>query len=75
MGVNMKEHFSKCVYLLFFVDGRWEKVRPKGRFKTPLAALRRLVKHANGQKVKATTRQERLQVRVAEIQKKESIYD
>ena len=44
-----------------------EIVTPKGRFKTPLAALRRMLKDSNGQKVKATTHEERLAIRVAEI--------
>jgi len=74
MGVNMAEHYSKCVYLLKVGYGGWNIVRPKGRFKTPLAAIRRMVKDTNGQKAKATTKAEKLKVRVAQITNKESQY-
>ena len=72
----MSEHFSKCVYLLKYDEesNTWEIVRPKGKFKTPLAAIRRMVKDSNGKKAKATTHAERVEVRVAQITKKETRY-
>jgi len=74
MGVVMTDHYSRCVRLLFFQEGSWDIVRPKGRFKTPLAAIRRMVKHSDGQKVKATTHEERIQARADQILKRESVY-
>lgn len=74
MGVNMQEHFSKCVYLLKRSVNGWDVVRPKGRFKAPLAAIRRMIKDSNGKKVKATTRAERLEMRVSELAKRRVKY-
>ncbi len=75
MGVRIADHYSKCVHLLRKVGGEWTLVRPKGKFKTPLAAIKRMVKDSNGQKVKATTKQEKLAVRVAALNRQESQYD
>jgi len=74
MGVNMKEHYSKCVHLLKFDGSSWEIVRPKGKFKTVFAAIKRMVKDSNGDKARATTRAEKLDIRVAELTKRESNY-
>jgi len=72
MRVRLTDHFSKCVYLFRLDNARWNIVRPKGRFRTPLAAIRRMMKDSSGLKVKATTRLEKLQVRVAALQKQKS---
>jgi ribosomal protein L40E len=73
MGVNMKEHYAKCIYLLKNVDGSWERLRPKGRFKSHLAALKRMVKDQKGQKPKATTHKERLEEHIALKAKRKSL--
>ena len=46
-GVRMEDHYSKCVHLFKRRREQWESVRPKGRFKTPLAALRMMVLDTN----------------------------
>ena len=75
MGVNMTAHFSKCVYLLKLRDNLWDVVRPKGHFRTPLAALRRMLKDTNGKKPKATTNRDRLRLRVSQMRNGNVVYD
>jgi hypothetical protein len=74
MGVNMEEYYSKCVHLLKRERDKWEPVRPKGKFRTVLATIKRMVKDSNGQKAKATTRAEKLDIRVAQITNRKSSY-
>ncbi len=74
MGINLREHFSRCVYLLKLDRIGWNVIQPKGKFKTPLAAIRRMLKDSNGEKAKATTRAEKLEVRVSKITKRKTNY-
>lgn len=67
MGVDMQANFGKCVYLLKKRGNTWDVVKPKGKFGTVFAAIRRMVKDSNGQKVKATTRAEKLDIRVSKM--------
>lgn len=67
----MKEHYSKHVRILSLQDYGWRIVRPKGKFKTPLAALKRLNEILEGKKPKATTRKQLLSIKVAEKLKRE----
>lgn len=70
MGVNMREHFSKCIYLLRRERHGWIVMRPKGHFKTILAALRRMATDMNGNEPKPTNNKEKLAKRVKERMKK-----
>jgi ribosomal protein L40E len=67
MGVDMAKHYSKCVYLLKWEGAMWEIVRPKGRFKTLLAAIRRMVKDVEGRQLVATTKRDQMDIRIAEL--------
>ena len=74
MGVDMKEHFSKCVYLLKWNGDMWEVVRPKGVFRSPLAALRRMVTDQNGKKPKATTKKEKLAIHTSRRMNRKAMF-
>jgi hypothetical protein len=74
MGVDMSSHYSRCVYLLKFSEGRWDIVRPKGRFKTPIAAIKRMIIDKDGGKPKATTQQEKTELQIAQRLNRKTSY-
>jgi hypothetical protein len=64
MQVNMQEHYTHCVYLLKYHGCEWCLVQPKGRCKTPLAAIKRMVLDINKSKPQATTKEEKIQAKI-----------
>lgn len=65
MGVDMAKHYSRCVYLMKRSADGWDMVRPKGRFRTVSAAIRRMIIDQEGGKPKATTQKEKTEVQIA----------